>query len=703
MTSKCTSEGLASTKSTRIQQLQNDPTQPESYTKKCGVKVDEFSSNFSKEQPDLKNRVAYLKPPNEYNVKKFACTTIQPTLLPQKELYDLRQCAEFISRFIKYEPLESDSAEPVIVTPTQTLKWGVGDAFDISVLLASFLIGAGYDANVVIGSAPSYIRLKDMSEMTCSLTNRDTNTDPFKPWSVDVDIKDNCSRMNEGLTGLHYWLFVRPSSKREMDMPCFVEPSTGIIYPLDKSPYTETWCAFNERNFWINNTNKFITSDFSSWLRVLPSDAPFSYVSRLEIPSTQFALRYPPLGRTYLLVDKTKIEYFGDSVDSQGVATRISQFDDKERTVVVQITELFSPNTRSDGLIERIRRPQDMSCYEKYSVKNPHSIQERFETASSHDIKFFQPNNRPDGLFQRVEIIGLSIDEKFHDRSDSLVRRMVTLNRLPRDTKRPKQTEAITCDGLGFAEMSRIDCQYDAPTDKSLLEKCPASISFELKEKRIVVCYHCHHEALKTRDVYMKEDILESESDLKERELLKLESSSILSLKKIHDEVTEMRDAAHQYDLQLSDNTMKIGGIDTVPIKTVEEKDIVLGSEKTYDYLSPFLAQLDNPNNPLTKEEAIQVREACLKNLKERLMDRASIISSRLNDARGLLVQKQEALNNDQTAPEDLRALELAVTDDTFRIKVMEKRLSEHEEMAIERYKALEMKLNEDDRLISLR
>lgn len=685
-------EGLTSTKSTRIQQLQDNPTQPESYIKKCGVEVDDFCSAFFENHPDLKNLVSYLKPLNEYNVNKFACTTIQPTLLPLKDLYDLRQCAEFISRFINYEPIEGDRTERVIVTPSQTLQWGVGDAFDISVLLASFFIGAGYDANVVIGAAPTYIRLKDMSDMSCSLTkNRDAHTDHFKPWSVSVDLRDNCSRMNEGLTSLHCWLLVRPSSKREMDMSCFVEPSTGIIYPLDKSPYSEMWCAFNDKNFWIN-TNKCITDDFSSWLQVLPSDAPFSYVSRLEIPSTQFALRYPPLGRKCLLIDKTKIEYFGDSIDSQGVATRITQYDDKERTVAFQITEQISPNARSDGLIERIRRPQDMSCCEKYSAKNPYSIEERRETSSSsYEIKF-QPNSRADGLLQHIEIVGVSIDEKFHDRSDALVRRIVSLNRLPRDTKRPKQTDVITYgNGLGSAEITRIECHYEAPTNRSSLENCPASISFELKERRIVVSCHCHHNALQTRNIYTKEALLESGSHFKGRDLLKEESSSIRSLKNIHGEIIEMRNVAHQYDFQLSSGTtINSGGRDAVPIKRVTDNDIAPGKDREgfeFDYLSPYMARLDNPNSPLTKEEVMRVKEACLSNLKERLMDRASIMSSRLKDARELLAQKQQAFDDNQSTPEELRAFELTVTDDTFRIKVMERRLSEHEDMAIERYK----------------
>jgi hypothetical protein len=45
----------------------------------------------------------------------------------------------------------------------QVLKWGAGDSFDLSVLLASYLIGVGYDAYVVYGYAPAWICLRDQT------------------------------------------------------------------------------------------------------------------------------------------------------------------------------------------------------------------------------------------------------------------------------------------------------------------------------------------------------------------------------------------------------------------------------------------------------------------------------------------------------------------------------------------------------------
>jgi hypothetical protein len=47
--------------------------------------------------------------------------------------------------------------------------------------------------------------------------------------------------------------------------------------------------------------------------------------------------------------------------------------------------------------------------------------------------------------------------------------------------------------------------------------------------------------------------------------------------------------------------------------------------EVAFDYLSPFMPVIAGTRG-LTREEALVVREACLKALKERLIERANII-----------------------------------------------------------------------------
>lgn len=128
----------------------------------------EYVAGFQKQFEHLfgaKRRALYLFPPNEKSTPKFVCTTIRPTLLPYRDLYDHLALARFLAGVIEYEPLADPVSPPrCLPSPTFTLRWRAGDSFDFAVLLVSFLIGAGYDAYVVHGVAPRWICLLDQSK-----------------------------------------------------------------------------------------------------------------------------------------------------------------------------------------------------------------------------------------------------------------------------------------------------------------------------------------------------------------------------------------------------------------------------------------------------------------------------------------------------------------------------------------------------------
>ena len=145
-----------------------------------------YSENTSKEELVLEHVLEYdhqfkviydpigarkpllLAPKNERGTRKFICTTIRPTKLPYTELYEWDNCAKFISDYLEYEELTiPDKFPEVIPSPANVLDWQAGDCFDCSIVLCSLLIGAGYDAFVVYGTAPKFITTKDESLMEC--------------------------------------------------------------------------------------------------------------------------------------------------------------------------------------------------------------------------------------------------------------------------------------------------------------------------------------------------------------------------------------------------------------------------------------------------------------------------------------------------------------------------------------------------------
>mmetsp|Transcript_3231 Transcript_3231/g.12366 ORF Transcript_3231/g.12366 Transcript_3231/m.12366 type:complete len:196 (-) Transcript_3231:719-1306(-) len=121
------------------------------------------------------------------------------------------------------------------------------------------------------------------------------------------------------------------------------------------------------------------------------------------------------------------------------------------------------------------------------------------------------------------------------------------------------------------------------------------------------------------------------------------------------------------------------------------------------DYLTPFLQHVANSDS-ITIEEAQYARDACLKSLKERLIERANIIMLRLNEENATLAKKQATFQRSQresdSAAED--DFERFCSNAMFRIQILEQRLSNHEEVALRKFQDLDDTLHVDPRLQAL-
>ena len=117
------------------------------------------------------------------------------------------------------------------------------------------------------------------------------------------------------------------------------------------------------------------------------------------------------------------------------------------------------------------------------------------------------------------------------------------------------------------------------------------------------------------------------------------------------------------------------------------------------DYLSPYLSFVQNINE-ISKEEAILIRDSCTTTMKERLMERANIIQNRLNEEHERLTQCQTSYQHKlQTDSQSEEAFEKLCGEIAFKIKILERRLQEHEDASLDKVKALESKLVNDPRL----
>lgn len=259
--------------------------------------VEDFNIQYKNLYPSKPKLL--LSPHNEFGQRKFISSFIKPTLLPYDELYDVKKCSNFISDHITYEVFDCPKDElqdryipNSIVSPTMTLDTQKGDSFDISILLASILLGGGYNAYVCYGTAHKDVANRITRKTTFDLENieyfkkkekkkeekkqinskyvvkkrpllkskfleklkaeinnpkkekNDLNLEKKKAESKDIKYKKKDSKV-------HCWIIVLPG-KRDVEEPIFIEPSTGEIKSINDRHYFEIISLFNHTNYWVN-------------------------------------------------------------------------------------------------------------------------------------------------------------------------------------------------------------------------------------------------------------------------------------------------------------------------------------------------------------------------------------------------------------------------------------------------------------------
>ena len=141
---------------------------------------------------------------------------------------------------------------PLLTTP---LRFGIhvqrGDAFDLAVLAASLLIGAGYDAYAAIGNAPAHLAGNDLSCARCPALRGGERPDPEPPEEAPAGYGQS--------DGVHAWVVVLPTAREvrccnchsTMHLPGLAAPGRGVVRPPCRS-----WLAAHPaiQNVVINKT-----------------------------------------------------------------------------------------------------------------------------------------------------------------------------------------------------------------------------------------------------------------------------------------------------------------------------------------------------------------------------------------------------------------------------------------------------------------
>lgn len=462
-------------------------------------------------------------------------------------------------------------------------------------------------------------------------------------------------------------------------------------------------------------------------------DLPPSWVSPICITPNDFRKRCP-LGKKTKLYKRAKMEKFAPYLLSDGLVTRLSIYEDLELTKLCQVQEFFAH--RADKLKERhfdqltgwvveFFAPGRLKHLREHHYKNIGGA-----GPESERTMIYYNLARVDGLHKRVKT-ATEMDEYFVNRDDFLVHRHVEYggrnlkagpaetNTTAKPAEKPieKIIERYARNELKRAEDDVAEVVYDIFEEKinltyhrgrnqiaastrefikpqsgdgkgSLINWNPEShVMFQAdpngKDKKKVEVYEMLVQLLKD-EVASCDHVRHSEREIEETLTNRIgEESSRKMDVSIYD--TERNEKAKQHRLQIEKQQL-------------EEK--LQKQEKELDYLAPFLIQMDNPIK-LTRHHSYKLREDCLSNLKQRLIDKANLIQSRYEEETRELQQLQNWYLQNQISIQKADEQEYIAKCSAamFRIHILEVRLDRHKELAPRKYMEMEERIHRDPRL----
>ncbi|KAL4623510.1 dynein regulatory complex subunit 7 [Arapaima gigas] len=570
---------------------------------------------------------------------------------------------------------------------------------------------------------------------------------------------------SDPLLGLwvHSWVLVL-SGSREVPDNFFIDPLTGKSFPTTDVSFVGVESVWNHRNYWVNMQDcrfgcaemTYDLGDAAGWEYLLKPAAPIaseepkvfemppSWVKRLEISeqgdslpccvlwllschsTTSFMLglsadmetRYPE-GTKVIQYRKARLEKFAPYLLNDGLVTRLTTYKDIQCTQPSTVKEWFQ--NRQDHLEVRELTKADNVTLEQFQPGRSYSLKShRYVTLvpeTEREMEFYS-HTRADGLARRVEL-PTEMTETFEQRTDFLYHRHVVFSRL-----------SETLD-QGQRPIEKVVEHFHRNRAKPASEDIAERV-FLISEGHIQVTYHCEDDRIipawlnfvKPHDSQQQQPFTSDMVSMfqvdpfeKPRKKLFL-YEMLMGLMKEEEKVTlkvidsdkEVRAILALRKKEESNRKLNISIYNTARNENARihremearlaKEEQVRREQKELDYLAPFLAQLGDPET-LTHQQALQLRNDCLADLKQRLIDKANLIQASFEKETQELQYKQMWYQKHQLtmSKEDEAAYLAYCTEVMFRIHVLKLRLTRHKDKAPQKYLALEEKLRRDPRL----
>ena len=402
---------------------------------------------------------------------------------------------------------------------------------------------------------------------------------------------------------------------------------------------------------------------------------------------------------------------------------RVMTYLDKDRTIVKEINEWFE--NRKDKMYKRVRTflGPNNRFVEFYNPGGSGEVKQWTNYPGKRAEIDFYVDGRLDRLVRRVEIVGEKVYEIFQGRTDCLIYRSVLFT----VDKASVGARQFPLPGGGLASelyVLRMTLKYEVDKSQSVMGTDVAKRVFFVKEGKVVATYHFELDQVTcnvktylhsrgpgvqgmTEQAYAQETgVVEDQEALQEAAQLEREcysgiKSSFLQMQRIYQSREESEknviNEKNVFEVAL-DRADKLEFQQTGNAEGKEEKEA-----KGLNYLTPYLRLVKDPSR-ITRDEATDARQNCLDALRARLVERANIIQSRLNDENAKLGREQERFQRSQREGDlSTEEYEKYCTEAMFRIQILEQRLATHEEAALRKFSELDAKLSSDERLMVLR
>uniref|UniRef100_UPI00398E8984 dynein regulatory complex subunit 7 isoform X2 n=1 Tax=Pristiophorus japonicus TaxID=55135 RepID=UPI00398E8984 len=456
-------------------------------------------------------------------------------------------------------------------------------------------------------------------------------------------------------------------------------------------------------------------------------DMPPSWVQQIIIPNKDIETRCPK-GEKLIQYKKANLEKYAPYLNIDGMVKRLIEYEDIECTSFVKVTEWYA--NRKDMLEKIERNMKTRSITEYFKKGRPLALTKHVYRSSEPETDRKMKYNsmlRVDGLLSRVQT-ATEMTEKFRDRPDFLIYRQVTFAKRVRKVKLPGVMQS------SYRVILKITERF-ARNRKKAAHQDVAEQIFLITEEHIQLTYHREDDritALKRefilppnllqkddQEVNMDQIVITFEVDplakpcknvVLYQTMMELLKAQAASMQGVRDSEHEERQFLKDRAAERRANELSISVYDTERNEKAkehrrdqmrfEEEQRKRRAEEELDYLAPFLARQGQPRR-ITKKIALVLRNDCLTDMKQKLIDKANLIQSRFEKEALELQNKQQWYQQNQISmtKEDEQAYLSYCSEAMFRIHILEVRLNIHKETAPIKYLALEDKLRRDVRL----